>query len=307
MKVRDGKRAHTLTGKKRFEIACYKNKILEWRSGTEKDIDNVLQIPEVFLNVSKGQTAPKADLEKAFGAKRSREDVVLEILNTGEIQVGEKERHAELERMHTEVIDIVAGKLVDPKTKRVYTPGMIEKALDILSKQGADGAGAKVDSKPASGAATPGSTGGKTGNAVDNGEVKTKKHGWTGVVTTRSAKLQALEAMKALIEHQPIAVQRARMRLRVTCPASVLKQAVKAAPKAASEDGEQPKPTGTVKDKILGCFETVEAQDVTGDEWEATGFADPGVLKILGDFLTTETKGRGRVEVLDMAVMHEGD
>ena len=186
----------------------------------------MLQIPEVFLNVSKGQTAPKADLEKAFGAKRSREDVVLEILNTGEIQVGEKERHAELERMHTEVIDIVAGKLVDPKTKRVYTPGMIEKALDILSKQGADGAGAKVDSKPASGAATPGSTGGKTtGDPTDNGEMKTKKHGWTGVVTTRSAKLQALEAMKALIEHQPIAVQRARMKLRVTCPASVLKQA----------------------------------------------------------------------------------
>jgi len=294
-----------LTGKKRFEIACYKNKILEWRSGTEKDLDNVLQIPEVFLNVSKGQTAPKADLEKAFGAKLSREDVVLEILNKGEIQVGEKERHAELERMHTEVIDIVAGKLVDPKTKRVYTTGMIEKALDILSKQGAEPV--KADSKPASGAATPGSVSTKNGDTAEAGEGKTRKHTWTGVVTTKSAKSQALEAMKALIEYQPIPVQRARMRLRVTCPAAVLKQAVKSAPKVAAEEGEAAKPTGTVKDKILGSFETVEAQDVTGDEWEAMGYADPGVLKILGDFLTTETKGRGRVEVLDMAVMHEGD
>jgi ribosome maturation protein SDO1 len=296
-------RTHVKIGKKRFEIACYKNKILEWRSGTEKDLDNVLQIPEVFLNVSKGQTAPKADLEKAFG-KLSRDDVVLEILNKGEIQVGDKERHAELERMHAEVIDIVAGKLVDPKTKRVYTPGMIEKALDILSKQGGDAA--KADSKPASGAATPGSANTKPGEPAGMPETKTKTHAWTGVVTSKSAKSQALEAMKALIEHQPIAVQRARMRLRVTCPASTLKQAVKSAPKASSDDGEA-KPVGTVKDKIIGSFETVESQDVMGDEWEVMGFADPGVLKILGDFLTTETKGRGRVEVLDMAVMHEGE
>ena len=27
----------------RFEIACYKNKVLSWREGVEKDIDEVLQ------------------------------------------------------------------------------------------------------------------------------------------------------------------------------------------------------------------------------------------------------------------------
>lgn len=231
---------------------------------------------------------------------------MLEILNKGEIQVGDKERHAELDRMHTEVIDIVAGKLVDPKTKRVYTTGMIEKALDILSKQGAQADGAKTDSKAGSGAAsgtaTPASTAAKNGDVAEDGKVR--KHGWTGVVTTKSAKSQALEAMKALIEHQPIPVQRARMRLRVTCPAASLKQVVKT--KATGEEGETAK-SGTVKDRILASFEQVEAQDVMGDEWEATGFAEPGVLKTLGDFLTTETKGRGRVEVLDMAVVHEGE
>lgn len=52
------------------------------------------------------------------------------------MQVGEKERHAQVERIHNEVVDIVAGKLVDPKSKRVYTAGMIEKALEQLSSQG---------------------------------------------------------------------------------------------------------------------------------------------------------------------------
>ena len=42
-------------GGKRFEIACYKNKVLSWRQGVEKDLDEVLQSHTVFLNVSKGQ------------------------------------------------------------------------------------------------------------------------------------------------------------------------------------------------------------------------------------------------------------
>jgi ribosome maturation protein Sdo1 len=53
-------------GKKRFELACYKNKLLEYRSGTETDLDNVLQVPTIFLNVSKGETAPNAELAKAW-------------------------------------------------------------------------------------------------------------------------------------------------------------------------------------------------------------------------------------------------
>lgn len=38
---------------KRFEIACYKNKVLNWRNGVETDIDEVLQITRVYENVSK--------------------------------------------------------------------------------------------------------------------------------------------------------------------------------------------------------------------------------------------------------------
>ncbi|KAL1302680.1 hypothetical protein AAFC00_003043 [Neodothiora populina] len=283
-------------GKKRFEIACYKNKVLEWRSGVETDLDNVLQIPNVFLNVSKGATAPAADLQKAF-PKMSTDDIILEILNKGEFQVGEKERNAQLERVHNEVIDIVAGKLIDPKSQRVYTTGMIEKALDQLSSKGGQSA-TKDAGLGASGTATP--------VEGENGEEKKSKPSWTGVVTTRSAKSQALEAMKALIAHQPIPVARARMRLRVTCPTPVLKQGVKSAPKAGDDDGEE-RAKGTVKDRILGYIEQVENQDVLGEEWEVVGFVEPGSFKQLGDFISTQTKGRAKVEVLDMAVVHETD
>jgi ribosome maturation protein SDO1 len=309
-------------GKKRYEIACYKNKVLEWRSGVEKDLDNVLQIPNVFLSVSKGQVAPSQELAKSFGKDTSLDDIILEILNKGELQVGEKERHAELERIHNEVIDIVASKLIDPKTKRVYTTGMIEKALEQLSSQSHTHQGGKGTSN-ASGTATPnlpGSKGtpsasGTTTPAIENLSLEAKDKGrelpsWTGVTTNKSAKSQALEAMKALIAHQPIPVTRARMRLRITCPTSILKQAVKGSSKPTNAEeagGSEEKAKGTVKDQILSYVEQVESQDTIGGDWEVTGFVEPGAFKHLTELIATQTKGRARAEVLDMAVVYEGD
>lgn len=299
-------------GKKRFEVPAYKNTVKSYRDGNETDLDNVLQINNVFLNVSKGAVAPNEDLKKSFPGM-TREEVVLEILKKGEEQVGEKERAQELERVHKEVIDTVAGKLVDPKSKRVYTTGMIEKALDQLSSQGghagrhagkAHGEGGRSQSREQSGpsgADTPRTDGEGDGEA----KVEKAKPVWTGVVSekTRSAKVQALDAMKALIAHQPIPVARARMRLRITCPNTILKQSVKSAPKAEGEEAQ----SGTVKDRILSLVEQVESQDVLGEEWEVVGFVEPGSYKTLSEFVSTQTKGRARAEVLDMAVTHEGD
>lgn len=303
-------------GKKRYEIACYKNTVTSFRSGNETDLDNVLQIPNVFLNVSKGQVAPNEDLKKSFPGM-TRDEVVLEILRKGEIQVGEKERSAELDRLQKEVVEIVAGRLVDPKSKRVYTSGMIEKALDQLSSQGghaakqsgkghndaADDSTSRDQSmaKPESGSSTPARANG--GDAGGDTVAEKAMPKWTGVVTNKSAKSQALEAMKALIAHQPIPVARARMRLRVTCPTNILKQSVKSQPKVEGEAQEK----GTVKDKILSFVEQVESQDIVSEEWEVVGFVEPGSFKTLSEFVSTQTKGRARVEVLDMAVTHEGD
>jgi len=64
---------------KRFEIACYKNKVTSWRDGTEKDIGEVLQAERIFTNVGKGEFANSKDLEKAFGTKNEL-DIAKKIL-----------------------------------------------------------------------------------------------------------------------------------------------------------------------------------------------------------------------------------
>ncbi|KAI7800467.1 ribosome maturation protein SBDS [Triplophysa rosa] len=115
-------------GGKRFEIACYKNKVMGWRSGADKDLDEVLQTNTVFVNVSKGQVAKKDDLSKAFGTDDLTE-ICKQILAKGELQVSDKERHSQLEQMFRDIASIVAEKCVNPETKRPYTVSLIERAM----------------------------------------------------------------------------------------------------------------------------------------------------------------------------------
>lgn len=56
-------------GGERFEIACYKNKVMSWRNKVDTNLDDVLQSYSIFTNVSKGHVAKKEDLLKAFGTE----------------------------------------------------------------------------------------------------------------------------------------------------------------------------------------------------------------------------------------------
>ncbi|KAJ6681568.1 hypothetical protein OIU74_019945 [Salix koriyanagi] len=113
----------------RFEIACYKNKVLSWRSGVEKDLDEVLQSHHtVYSNVSKGVLAKSVDLKKAFGHD-DQTRICLEILEKGELQVAGKERESQLSSQFRDIATIVMQKTINPETQRPYTISMIERLM----------------------------------------------------------------------------------------------------------------------------------------------------------------------------------
>lgn len=118
-------------GDKRFEIACYRNKVQDWRSGIEKDMDEVVQIPQVFVNMGKGEVASSQDLQKYFDTTDVNK-AVLEILEKGELQVGGKERQQQQEQVHQKVLEIIATKVINPKNGRPYPASILEKTLNML-------------------------------------------------------------------------------------------------------------------------------------------------------------------------------
>ncbi|QLL33530.1 hypothetical protein HG536_0E04410 [Torulaspora globosa] len=115
-------------GKKRFEIACYQNKVQDYRKGVETDLDEVLQIHQVFVNVSKGLVASKEELKTCFGDAEP-DAIIKEILTKGEIQLSERERQLMLNKINNELLTIVSAKCINPRSKKRYPPTMVHKAL----------------------------------------------------------------------------------------------------------------------------------------------------------------------------------
>ncbi|KAJ3099060.1 hypothetical protein HDU97_003493 [Phlyctochytrium planicorne] len=226
-------------GGKRFEIACYKNKVTEWRNKTETNIDEVLQTHTVYTNVSKGQTASGEDLNAAFKTT-DVEKIILEILKKGELQVAEKERNAMIETSLKDIATTVAEKCVNPETKRPYTVTMIEKAMADLH---------------------------------------------FSVNPNKNTKQQALDVIRELQDKQIIPITRAQMRVRVLMPA---------------KDGKR------IKDKVHSYVADVQDED-WGEDYELVGQVDPGNFRTLTDFVSSETKGKGMVEVLLVRTVAEGD
>lgn len=102
------------------------NPVLEYRSKIEKDLDNVLQLSQVYSNVSKGQVSPQKELMAAFGTVELNV-ILLEILSKGELQVGPKERKLLQESLLKDIIEIISKKTINPTSMTPYTPSMIEK------------------------------------------------------------------------------------------------------------------------------------------------------------------------------------
>ena len=117
---------------KRFEIACYRNKILSWRNRLETDIREVLQIDTVFTNVSKGNLANAKDLLDCFGTS-DQLAICQEILEKGEMQVSEQERGALYETIFRDIASIVADKTINPQTNKPYTVSLPYHQISALS------------------------------------------------------------------------------------------------------------------------------------------------------------------------------
>ncbi|KAJ8600343.1 hypothetical protein CTAYLR_000666 [Chrysophaeum taylorii] len=113
---------------KGFEVACYPSKVVDYRAGRETDLDEVMQIETVFKNVRKGVVAGAKELNKVFKNK-SPEEICVEIIKHGELQVSERERSAQQEAMLRDVAVLVSEKTIDNRTGFQPPVGAVEKYM----------------------------------------------------------------------------------------------------------------------------------------------------------------------------------
>jgi ribosome maturation protein SDO1 len=233
-------------GGQRFEIACYPNKVQEWKSKIETDLDEVLQVQAVFVNVSKGILAKSQDLKKHFGTDDVKE-VCLFILQKGELQVSEIERKSYQEKLFRDIATIVAEKCINTETNRPLTVGVVERAMKEIHYS---------------------------------------------LNPNKSAKQQALRVIKLLQEKGNLPIARAKMRLQLTIPTTLL---------------------STVKEKLEPLVAVWETERLSTQNTSGTMHTilecqiDPSHFRELNQLVLRETQKSGSVEVLAHAVMPSSD
>jgi len=227
-------------GGKRFEIACYRNKVGEYRKKITTDLDEVLQSRIIFTNISKGVAANKTELKKCFNTT-DEEKIILMILDKGEIQVSGEEREKELDTLLKDIATIVAEKCVNPETNRPLTVGLVQKAMKEIH---------------------------------------------FSVNPAKSAKSQALQVIKLLIQKEDFPIARAQMRLKFLLPVSCAQQ---------------------VKEKLVEHIVKVELEELGEEMLEMVVLVDPSQYRPIDQIIRTDTKSQGTIEMLTMAVHEEGD
>lgn len=115
-------------GGKRFEIACYRNKVVNYRQGIETDLSEVLQTERVFTNVSKGEFAKSQDLQTIFGTT-DEPTIIKLILTRGDLQIGDLERTQQYESMARDIATWITENCIHPVTHRPYTIPQIRQAM----------------------------------------------------------------------------------------------------------------------------------------------------------------------------------
>ena len=112
----------------RFEVACYRNKIINYRQGTETDLSEVLQTERVFANVGRGEFANAKVLRECLGTSDEAEACKI-VLDSGDVQVSDMERGARLESTTREVAGMVSERCVHPVSRRPYTASQVRDAM----------------------------------------------------------------------------------------------------------------------------------------------------------------------------------
>jgi ribosome maturation protein SDO1 len=115
----------------------------------EKDLDEVLQIHQIFTNVSRGVVANKSELMEVFGMENQDEIIRLvpfaasflsfacshlirsrfQILDKGHLQVSEKERQAAKDSKFKDIVNIVTEMCISRETQRPFSRTIIENSI----------------------------------------------------------------------------------------------------------------------------------------------------------------------------------
>jgi ribosome maturation protein SDO1 len=112
---------------KHFEVLVDLDDAMKFKKGESDFIQAETDI--IFRDLKKGERAPTADLENAFGTADVNE-IVRKIVKEGEVQTTQDFRDAEQEKRFNQVVDFLSRNAVDSQSGNPITGERIKSALE---------------------------------------------------------------------------------------------------------------------------------------------------------------------------------
>ncbi len=115
---------------KKFEVLVDPEKAVEFKSGKNIPLEEILAVEEVFEDARKGLRCTRENLKKAFGSENAVE-IAKTIILKGEIQITAEQRRKMLEEKRKLIASIIARESINPQTNAPHTMERILSAMEM--------------------------------------------------------------------------------------------------------------------------------------------------------------------------------
>ncbi|MBI2543152.1 MAG: ribosome assembly factor SBDS [Candidatus Aenigmarchaeota archaeon] len=116
----------------KFEILVDPNKAMDFKSGKNVSVDDVLAYPIIYKDVKTTEAVPEHDLQKAFGTIDVYK-IAEKILKEGEIQLTTEQRREMVEQKKNQIVALISKRGINPQTN---TPHPEQRILNAMDKVG---------------------------------------------------------------------------------------------------------------------------------------------------------------------------
>jgi ribosome maturation protein SDO1 len=117
-----------------FEILVKPDKALDYRTGKNARITEVLAVEFIFADANKGTKVSEEQMRKAFETTDPLK-IADEILKKGTLQLTTEQRRKMVEDKRKQIVDFISRQAVDPKTNLPHPPLRIENAMEQIRYQ----------------------------------------------------------------------------------------------------------------------------------------------------------------------------
>jgi ribosome maturation protein SDO1 len=123
--------ARLTKGNEHFEILVKPEKALDYRTGKNARITEVLAAEIIFADANKGTKVSEEQMQKAFETTDPLK-IADVILKKGTLQLTTEQRRKMVEDKRKQIIDFISRQAVDPKTNLPHPPLRIENAMEQI-------------------------------------------------------------------------------------------------------------------------------------------------------------------------------